>query len=374
MKSVIRITRLGGVDVFAHAAFGLLLPIGALQWGARHGWSGALFGSALGAALLGCVALQALVQGSVARLLGLRLREVQLSPLGPIASRSRPAGGRAQGRALGLAANVALATLFALAVEAQRGVGELGWSSVLQAAEAPSREAAIVWIASANLGIALLGLLPALPLEAGRALREALSPLAGAWLATSMTAALGQAAAAVLFFMGLFAGQLVVAAVSALLFVEARREWSAAQAVMAPVAPPEEHPSEGRAVQLWPGELVGDAARRILASQEPDFPVVYEDRVIGIVTRTDVMRALAAGQEGSFIAWIMRCDLPRVAADVPLNEVGRQMIEKNTPVVAVFDGESYLGLVKHSDIAGALTRGRGGRLGRIHLAPQVGSA
>ncbi|WP_437541632.1 CBS domain-containing protein [Sorangium sp. So ce367] len=373
MKSVIRITRLGGVDVFAHAAFGLLLPIGALQW-ARHGWSGALFGCALGAALLGCVALQALVRGIVARQLGLRLREILLSPLGPIVSRSRPAVGRAQGRALGLAANVAFAVLFVLAVEAQHGVGELGWISVLQAAEAPSREAASVWIASANLGIALLGLLPALPLEGGRALREALSPLTGAWLATSMTAALGQAAAAVLFFMGLFGGQLVVAALSALLFVEARREWSAAQAVMAPAAPPEEPPSEGRAVQLWPGELVGDAAPRILASQEPDFPVVYEDRVIGVVTRTDVMRALAAGREGSFVAWIMRCDVPRVAADVSLDEVGRQMIEKNTPVVAVFDGESYLGLVKHSDIAGALTRGGGGRLGRIHLAPQVGSA
>ncbi|WP_437274827.1 CBS domain-containing protein [Sorangium sp. So ce375] len=372
MKSVIRITRLGGVDVVAHVAFGLLLPIGALQWGARHGGSGVLFGCGLGVALLGCVAVQALVHGIVARQLGLRLREILLSPLGPIVSRSRPAAGQAQGAALGLAANVALAVLFFLAVEAQRGAGELGWASVLQAVEPPSREAAIVWIACANLGIALLGLLPALPFEGGRALREALSPLTGTWLATSMTAALGQATAAVLFFMGLFGGQLVAAALSALLFLEARREWSAAQAVMAPVASPEGRPSEGRAVQLWPGELVGDAARRILASQEPDFPVVYEDRVIGIVTRTDVMRALAAGEDGWFIAWIMRCNVPRVAADVSLDEVGRKMIEKNTPVVAVFDGESYLGLVTHADIAGALTRGRGGRLGRIHLVPQAG--
>ncbi|WP_437585742.1 CBS domain-containing protein [Sorangium sp. So ce1000] len=372
MKWVIRITRLGGVEVVVHAAFGLLLPIAALQWGARHGGSGALFGCALGAALLGCVALQALVHGIVARQLGLRLRELQLSPLGPIASRSRSAAGWAQGGALGLTANVALASLFFVAVGAQHGAGELGWSSVLEAAGAPSRASAIVWIASANLGIALLGLLPALPLEGGRVLREALSPLVGAWLATSMAAALGQATAAVLFLMGLFGGQLVVAALSALLFLEARREWNAAQAVMAPMASTEARPSEGRAVQLWPGELVGDAARRILASHEPDFPVVYEDRVIGIVTRNDVMRALASGEEGSFIAWIMRCDVPRVAADVSLDEVGRQMIAKNTPVVAVFDGDSYLGLVTHSDIAGALTRGRGGRLGRIHLAPQAG--
>ncbi|KYF67207.1 hypothetical protein BE11_36945 [Sorangium cellulosum] len=369
MNRVIRVTRIGGIEVVAHAAFGLLIPLGALQWGARHGGGGALFGCALGAALLACVALQALVHGVVARQLGLGLSEVLLSPLGAVARRARPVAGWAQSGAPGLAANFALAALFFVVVGAQRGAEGLRWASVLQAAEAPSRETALVWVASANLGIATLGLLPALPLEGGRVLREALSPLTGTWLATSMAATLGQAMAAVLFFIALFGGQVLIAGLSALLFLGARREWSAAQAVMAPVEVTECRPLvEGRAVQLWPGELVGDAARRILASQEPDFPVVYEDRVIGIVTRTDVMRALASGEEGSFIAWIMRCDVPRVAADVPLDEVGRKMVEKNTPVVAVFDGESYLGLVKHSDIAGALTRGRGGRLGRIHLA------
>lgn len=374
MNWVIRVTRIGGIDVVAHAAFGLLIPLGALQWGARYGGSGALFGCALGAALLGCVALQALVHGVVARQLGLGLSEVLLSPLGAVARRARPVAGWAQGGALGLAANFALAALFFMAVGAQRGADELPWAPVLQAAEAPSRETALVWIASANLGIATLGLLPALPLEGGRVLREALSPVTGAWLATSMAATLGQAMAAVLFFIALFGGQLLVAVLSAILFLGARREWSEAQAAMAPVEATEHRPlGEGRSVQLWPGELVGEAARRILVSQEPDFPVVYEDRVIGIVTRTDVMRALAAGEAGAFIAWIMRCDVPRVAADVSLDEVGRKMVEKNTPVVAVFDGESYLGLVKHSDIAGALTRGRGGRLGRIHLAvAQIG--
>ncbi|XYH93463.1 CBS domain-containing protein [Sorangium sp. So ce1128] len=372
MNWVIKITRIGGIEVVAHAAFGLLIPLGALQWGARHGGSGAIFGCALGAALLVCVALQALVQGVVARQVGLRLSEVVLSPIGAVARRARPVVGWAQSGALGLAANFAVAVLFFVAVGAQHGASELRWASVLQAAEAPSRETAVVWVASANLGIAMLGLLPALPLEGGRVLREALLPLTGSWLATSMAATLGQVMAAVLFFIALFGGQLLVAALSAMLFLGARREWSAAQVVRAPVEVTEARPLEGRVVQLWPGELVGDAARRILVSQEPDFPVVYEDRVIGIVTRTDVMRALAAGEEGAFIAWIMRCDVPRVAADVSLDEVGWKMVEKNTPVVAVFDGESYLGLVKHSDIAGALTRGRGGRLGRIHLAAQAG--
>ncbi|AUX44830.1 hypothetical protein SOCE26_062990 [Sorangium cellulosum] len=373
MNWVIKVTRIGGIEVVAHAAFGLLIPLGALQWGARHGGSGALFGCVLGAALLACVALHALVHGLVARRLGLRLSEVMLSPLGAVASRSRRGPGLAQSGLVALAANVVLAMGFYLMVGARYGGGELPWISVLEAVEAPSRETAVVWIASANLGIALLGLIPALPLEGGRVLREALSPLTGTWLATSVPATFGQAMAAVLFFLGLFGGHGLLCVLSALLFVGARREWSAAQAVMAPLeAPPDRRPLEGRVVHLWPGELVSDAAHRVLASHEPDFPVVYEDRVIGIVTRTDVMRALAAGEGGSFVAWIMRCDVPRVAADVSLDEVGRTMVQKNTPVVAVFDGESYLGLVKHSDIAGALLRGRGGRLGRVGLVPQAG--
>ncbi|MGK4003530.1 CBS domain-containing protein [Sorangium sp. So ce1036] len=372
MNSVIRIRRIGGIDVTVHAAFGLVIPLGALQWGARHGGGGALFGCALGGALLVCVALHALVHGLVARRLGPGVRDILLSPTGAVARRSCPVDGGAWRGLVGPAANLALAAVSFLLVAAHRG-GELPWASALQAAEAPSRETAIAWIASVNLGLAVLGCVPASPLQGGRVLREVLSPVAGAWLSASIPAALGQGTAAVLFFLGLFGDQLLVCALSALLFLGARREWRAAQAVMAPLAPlSERRPLEGRAVHLWPGELVGDAARRILVSHEPDFPVVYEDRVIGIVTRADIMRALAAGEQGAFIAWIMRCDVPRVAADVSLDEVGRRMVEKNTPVVAVFDGESYLGLVKHSDIAGALMGGLRGRPPAIRLVPHAG--
>lgn len=357
MKWEITIMRIGGVEIGAHAGFGILLPLGALQWGAPYGGRGALFGFALCMALPACVALQALVHGLAARRFGLSVKQLLLSPIGGLARRRSFADERARSGLVGLAANVGLAALLFLAASGgAEARGPLGGLDALSATAAPSAGVAVAWLASVNLGLALLGLLPALPLEGGRVLRAALSPLTGSWLATSMTAASGQGVAAVLLLVGLFAGQPLLWAFAAFLFVESTREWNKAQAVRRAAAPPARSRAE-RAIPLVPSELVRDAARRVLSSPVPDFPVVDAGRVIGVVTRTDVMRALAAGEDESFIASIMRRNVPCVGADAPLDEVGRKMVERNTPLVAVFDGERYLGLVSHSDIAGALMRG-----------------
>lgn len=357
MKWEIRVMRIGSIQIDAHAGFGVLLPLGALQWGARYGGRGALFGCALCLALPACAALHALVHGLVARQCGLGVSQVLLSPLGGHAHRKRFASERARSGLVGLAANAALAALLFLAAgDLVAAGGLLGGLDALKATAAPSGEVAIAWLAGANLGLAVLGLLPALPLAGGRVLRAALSPLTGAWVATSMTAAIGQGIAVVLFLVGLFAGHPLLWALAALLFVEATREWRAAQATRT-VAPPARRRRVERATPLVPSERVRDAARRVLVSQAPDVPVVDAGRVIGVVTRTDVMRALAQGEDESSIASIMRRNVPRVRADASLDEVGRTMVERNAPLVAVFDGEHYLGLVSHADIAGALRRG-----------------
>lgn len=362
MKWEIRVMRIGGIQIDAHSGFGVLLPLGALQWGARYGGRGALFGCALCMMLPACAALQALVHGLAARRSGLAVSQVLLSPLGGLAHHKRPASEHARSGLVGLAANVAVsALLFLAAGDLVESGGPLGGLDALEAAAPPSSEVAVAWLASANLGLAVLGLLPALPLEGGRVLRAALSPLTGAWLAMSMTAALGQGLAVVLVLVGLFAGHPLLWALAALLFVEATRERRAAEVTMA-VASPVRRRRAHRATPLVPSELVRDAARRVLASPASDFPVVDAGRVIGVVTRVDVMRALAAGEDESFIASIMRRDVPRVGADERLDEVGRKMVERNTPLVAVFDGERYLGLVSHADIAGALMRGARRRL------------
>ncbi|WP_437602277.1 CBS domain-containing protein [Sorangium sp. So ce590] len=64
---------------------------------------------------------------------------------------------------------------------------------------------------------------------------------------------------------------------------------------------------------------------------------------------------LAEGAGNAYVAGVMRRDVARVSADRSLDEVMLLMSEKSAPVVAVYDGERYLGLISQGDIAEALT-------------------
>ena len=92
----------------------------------------------------------------------------------------------------------------------------------------------------------------------------------------------------------------------------------------------------------------------LLTSYEPDFAVVQGNRLLGVVTRADVLKALATEIEDVYVATIMKRDVMKVDAARPLDEVRQEMMEKEERVAAVYRDEAYLGLVSLEDIAEAL--------------------
>ncbi|MDZ4719051.1 MAG: CBS domain-containing protein, partial [Roseiflexaceae bacterium] len=86
----------------------------------------------------------------------------------------------------------------------------------------------------------------------------------------------------------------------------------------------------------------------------PDFAVVQGSKLLGIVTRDDVLQALASDPRDLFVTGVMRREFLRVAPSLTLDEVREQMAEQKARVAAVYDGEAYLGLVSAEDIAEAL--------------------
>jgi CBS domain-containing protein len=61
---------------------------------------------------------------------------------------------------------------------------------------------------------------------------------------------------------------------------------------------------------LGPDDTLGDAVEHILSGWQEDFPVVFGDHVLGILTREDLTRALAQGGSGLHIRDAMRRDVP----------------------------------------------------------------
>ncbi|WP_437930381.1 site-2 protease family protein [Sorangium sp. So ce291] len=355
MKWSFRVARIAGIDVNVHATFGLIVAVGALQWSGRHGAQGALFGAALMLALFACVALHELGHSLVARRFGLTVREILLLPIGGVAMLvgrpERPLHELLIALA-GPAVNVALAAVLLLVNGA---LGFLPGLTELGAASGPSLQTALLWLLGANMALAVFNMIPALPLDGGRVLRAGLSMAVGPARATSAAAAIGQVIAVALFAFALLSGHLVLAFISVLVFLGASQERATerARSILGDV--PAGRAYNRRAIALSPCDRVNDAAEHILTTYQTDFAVMLEGEPIGVLTRADVIRALAEGAGSAYVAGLMRRDVVRVSADRSLDEVARLMSEKSTPVVAVYDGERYLGLISHEDMAEALT-------------------
>jgi CBS domain-containing protein len=109
------------------------------------------------------------------------------------------------------------------------------------------------------------------------------------------------------------------------------------------------------ALTLSPGDRVSRVVDYILTSYQPDFAVLLGDRLLGVVTRDDVMRALAARSDDPYVAEIMQRDVVQIEADAGLDEVRDAMSEHQVRIVAVFAGDRYLGLVSEEDLREALS-------------------
>lgn len=358
MKWAVGIARIAGIELRVHVTFGLVLVLGAMQWGAHHGARGALFGAALTALLFGCVVLHELGHSLVARRFGLGVRQIVLLPIGGVAmiegKPKRPVHELLIALA-GPAVNVVLAA--GLLAVASRWYGVDTLAEVVRAGAskpAPSAETAITWLLGANLGLAVFNMIPAFPLDGGRVLRAALAMILGPARATTLATATGQVLAVGLGAYALIGGHVFLALIAGFIFLSAGQERASEQASAVLTGVPVGAAYNRTAITLAPGERVSAVVTHILTSYQPDFAVVHGGMLLGVVTRDEIVAALAGDEGDPYVAGVMSRDVVLVEATQSLEEVTRIMGERGVRVVAVEHEGQYLGLVSREDIAEAL--------------------
>jgi CBS domain-containing protein len=157
-----------------------------------------------------------------------------------------------------------------------------------------------VWLAGFNL-------LPAFPMDGGRVLRALLATRMEYTQATQHAAHVGQAMALLFGFFGLFYDPF-------LLFV-ALFVWMGAEAEAAMVQMrtslggiPVQRVMLTEYQTLNPDDTLDVAVQHILAGWQQDFPVVFGDRVLGILTREDLLKALSQGGSMGLVRDAMQRD------------------------------------------------------------------
>jgi len=354
-----RVARVSGIDIKVHITFFLILVLGGLEWGRNHGTPGVIFGVLLMLALFACVTLHELGHSLAAQAYHIQVREIVLLPIGGVAMLGRLPERPLQElviAAAGPAVNVAIAIVLALAGGFTGAIGALDGRGLLEGtAPDPSVGTFLLWLLAANVSLVVFNLIPAFPLDGGRILRALLGMATDYARATRIAALIGQGIAILLGVVGVATGNFILALIAVFIFFGAGMESFQAQARTVLDTLKIGHAYNKHALTLVPGDRVSRVVDYILTSYQPDFAVVYGDRLLGVVTREDVVKALTSRPDDPYVTEVMQREVGAVDAELSLEQVQEKMSERGERLLAVFSGERYLGLVSREDLNEALS-------------------
>lgn len=105
-----------------------------------------------------------------------------------------------------------------------------------------------------------------------------------------------------------------------------------------------------------PGETLRAAARRMWQQQTGSLLIMDGDRLIGILTERDLLRAVARGHDvdDTTVRQIMTTELCTVPPTAPLHETARLMAANWIRHLPVIDGDQVVGVVSQRDLVGIL--------------------
>jgi Zn-dependent protease/predicted transcriptional regulator len=302
-----KIGRLVEIDVYMHATFLLLVGfIFVATWVESHNVARTLLGVFFVLVIFGCIVLHELGHALTARRFGIRTRDIVLLPIGGVARLERVPEDPNQELLVALA-GPAVNVLIALGLFAV--LAALGHIPTLRQA------ATISWtghdfllsLMAVNVWLVLFNLIPAFPMDGGRVLRALLAKRMDYTDATQTAAHIGQGIAFVFGFLGLFFDPFLLF-IALFVWMGASGEAGMVQMRTSLGGIPVQQVMYRDIRTLQPDDTLAKAVEQILSGWQQDFPVVYGSRVLGVLTREDLVRAIAQGGTDKHVREAMRRD------------------------------------------------------------------
>ncbi len=105
-----------------------------------------------------------------------------------------------------------------------------------------------------------------------------------------------------------------------------------------------------------PGDTLRAAAARMWRQQTGSLLIMDGDRLVGILTERDVLRAVARGEDvdSTRVDQVMTTDLRTVSPDAPLHETARLMAAHWIRHLPVVKDDKVVGVVSQRDLVGIL--------------------
>ncbi|MFC0263941.1 site-2 protease family protein [Fontibacter flavus] len=208
----------------------------------------------------------------------------------------------------------------------------------------------ILYLASANLILAVFNLIPAFPMDGGRILRAFLAIRLPRAQATQIAGGIGQFLAIFFIFFGLFNNPILVL-IGIFIFLGAAAEVSHTQ---------QESFLKGFKVNdaimmkfqiLAFDAPLSKAVDKLLNSQATHFVVVKDDVAVGTLSRNEIIRGLKEGDENIAVEKVADFNPLKFETEENLDDVWKKMMSENRKVAFVIENGHFLGILDQENIS-----------------------
>ena len=340
-----KLVRIAGIDVYVHATFFMVIAwIALIHWNESQNLAAVIEGVGFILALFACVVLHEFGHALTAARYGIRTRDITLLPIGGLARLERMPDVPLQELWVALAGpavNVVIAIVLFASLQASGA-----WEAVEGIGVTTGAFAERVMVA--NVFLAGFNLLPAFPMDGGRALRALLARRMEYTRATQRAAMVGQGMAIFFGFVGLQGNPMLIF-IALFVWIGAGQEASVVQMKSALAGIPLRRAMLTHFRTLTPASTLGDAVDLLLTGSQQDFPVVDNGRVEGMLTRSDLVKALPQRGRAALVADSMR-ECPVAQASEMLETVLGRLQGRDCHTIPVLERGALIGLVTMDNV------------------------
>jgi Zn-dependent protease/CBS domain-containing protein len=338
------VARIAGIRIDVHATFLLLLAWVALaDYQRAQTAAAAIEGVLLTLAIFASVVLHEYGHALTAARFGVKTRSITLLPIGGVARLERMPDRPREELAIAIAGPAVTLGIIIVLYVALRLVGAPIVGAVTGSGTSGSFAAQVLWV---NVVLAVFNLLPAFPMDGGRVLRAALALRMPFARATGIAARVGKVFALLFAIVGLFVVSnpfLVVIAVFVWLSAAAEAASAQLKATVGDVPVARAMITDIRT--LSPTALVSTALDEVRSGCQHDFPVVDGRSVSGVLTRENLLKAVADGRSDAKIGDVMQRSFAATTPDESLENALARLQTCHCHTLLVLRGRELVGLL-----------------------------
>jgi predicted transcriptional regulator len=200
-----------------------------------------------------------------------------------------------------------------------------------------------------NVLLVAFNLLPAFPMDGGRVLRALLAMRMDHLRATQVAATVGQAMAFLFGILGLF-GDPFLLFIAFFVWIGAEQEANMARIKHSLGGIPVSRAMLTDFKTLSTSDTLANAVDLILSGTQQDFPVMQDERVVGMLERDTLIRGLSAAGQNESVARVMRADVPEVDTHEMVESALARLAESRAKTLPVTHAGRLSGLITAENI------------------------